>query len=333
MAMERIIKPPIIPQFEAIMYVNEKYTSDLRKRLSREKSCEETQKKDGILSVDEDIRAFMFSPNVLICDALYLGTKNSASNRVQNADYKITIGIGAQLHFGVRFLDFEITTFERVLWVVCSGKLAMLGTELFQILKGFADNQRLAGNHLEEKIILNFREHERGFGCLMPTWELLGDLIIHLFEPNRLGTQYFVSKHHRGELLKDMVGVFIILAPEDLDLALDDNYSNLNWRSDSIVKVAPKFNGGNDCILQWANLQEVNNYNDFPENSRQLVWLDISDPNYKGNANHEIQSMHDGKLLYPDIKPRFNVISFGNLNSTNVNKFLKNAPKKNIVHW
>ena len=326
MAMERLI--PTIPQHKAILFASDKYTAGLKRKLSRESTLdEEPQKRDGILRVDSENSPFVNDPRLAIFDSLYLGTKNSASNKIPDLEYKISIGIAAQLNLGVRFLDFEITTFDCQLWIVCGNKLAMLGAELFNILKVFVDQQSLAGNTLKEKILLNFREHSSGMSNLMPTWELLSNLILKFFVRENPLTNYVVPSYYSKVFLRDMVGVFIIFAPDDLNLALDDEFSHLNWGSDFIEKVTPNFNGSNDCILQWANMQEIRNYEDFPPVHEKLVWLDISDPGYKGTARHEIQSLEDGKLLYPIEKSRFNIISFGSLGSTDVIKFLKNAPK------
>ena len=325
MAMERVIEQyiPLMPQYKAILYTHNKYIRDLKKRQLKDKFFEP--------ELEKEATCYWHNPAVHIYNALYFGTKNSASNRIPNADYKIKLGIAAQLYLGVRFLDFEITTFERTLWVVCGGGYAMHGDELFTILKAFVDNQRVQGNLLKEKIILNFREHGCVKGHLMPTWELLSACLIRYFDLGHIpGYVYLVSRADCHKLLRDMIGVFIILAPEDLNLALDQYY-HYNWRSNSVVKVEPKFNGSNDCILQWANMQEVRGYDEFPKFRGELVWLDISDPFYTGTANHEIQSMRDGKLLYPDEKPRFNIISFGSLCSNDVTKFLKYIPKYNTL--
>ncbi|KAI6653289.1 hypothetical protein LOD99_3813 [Oopsacas minuta] len=305
---------PIIPLYKSIIVTSDHYTKSLRKRLG------EIEMRPQLDLTDATLHPYCLQSDVQVHNALYLGTKNSASNSLPAGEKKVTIGIYAQLQLGVRFLDFEVTTLNSELQIVCNGIPLMTGKKLFEILKRFVDEQNERHNKLGEKILLNFRECECKHFYLLPTLELLSDLI------KELPPSYLVKREDITENLSEMDGVFIIFGPIDLNLALNGTHAMFNWGSNLLVKVQPRFNGDPSCILQWITHQKRDKFEAFPIPSPQygnLVWLDISDPLYRGEASHEVGSMKDGGLLFPTEAARFNIISFGSLNSMEITLYMK----------
>lgn len=250
--------------------------------------------------------------DIFLKDGLFLGTNHSASN--SGRGQKVSIGIEAQLHLGVRFLDFEITTRDFQLCVVNSqGEYLMTGEKLFSKLWKFLSDKE----NFDEKIILNFREHKCENYVLLPTLELLAVLILS-------NPSIFVLKSQYKNRLSAMKGVFILFGPQGLNLALG-GYSSYNWGDDSLTRIQPMCDGKPSCILSWVDLQRFYNYDAFPnwnQHSSRLVWLDISDPLYRGEAGHEFSSIRDAGLLFPNEEARFNIISFSSICANEIQDFI-----------
>ena len=266
----------------------------------------------SFLSADSELHPSNPRENIFLRDGLFFGTKHSASNK--GVGNKVSIGIAAQLSLGVRFLDFEVTTWNQQLWVVSGqGVLLMTGEKLFSILFEFMNENIL----FDEKVILNFREYKCENYVLLPTLELLSDLI--LTAPFR-----FVHKSQYWNYLSAMRGTFILFAPQDMDFALG-NCCMYNWGENSLAKIQPSFNGDPCCVLRWGHLQRIRGYNQFwnyNRDSSRLVWLDICDPLYRGGIGHEFRSIRDAGLLFPSGDARFNIICFSSISANNIREYM-----------
>lgn len=293
---------PIIHNFDTLYAT---HTSYINKHLRKDDHC------DGI-SADANLHPCSPPSNTFLRDGMFFGTYQSASNC--GSGRKVSIGVEAQLHLGVRFLDFEVTTCNYELCVVNGlGELLMTGQKLFSIFGKFLAEM---GNSFDEKIILNFREHRCENYVLLPTLELLADLI--------RSNPYFVHRSQHRNYLSKMRGVFIVFGPTDLNIALGA-HSLYNWGESFLSRIHPVFRGDPSCIIRWADLERVQNYEEFRKRNldgSRLVWLDISDPLYPGEMGHEFSSIRDVGLLFPTEEARFNIISFSSICANDIRDFM-----------
>ena len=294
---------PRIPYHQSIRYISQKLTAN---------EFVPPAKTDAIrhpLSLANE--------ELIITEALYLGTKDSLS--YLSGRKRGTFDLRDQLILGVRFFDFEVSTHGGELWVYSDGKPVMEGLKLFRILLQFVDTLfKLHQYPIYEKILLHFREFECPDMNLMPTLELLGELIVSQFlTPLK---RYAVGIFDGGKTLDKIEGAFIIFGPKDLDLALGDNH-NFNWGHGCLYKMAPEFDGQVDSVIDWGTLEKYK-FSDRKIDPKKLVWLDIFDPKYKGRPGHEFHSLDDIAMVYPTGKVKFNIISFVSLTPDNVKRFI-----------
>ena len=296
-------KPPQIPHLKSIRYITQKLTNQLP-------PVSHDPVQHPLSSLAEELK---------ITEALYLGTKDSLS--YLSGRKRGTFDLREQLYHGVRFFDFEVTTREKKLWFMCDGRPVKEGAKIFEILVEFAtilfDQYKYL---IYEKILLNFREFDCPDKHILPTLELLSDLIFEHFlqAPRCLAAHKGI---HGSEILEKMKGVFIIFAPKDLDFALGENAHYYNWGNETLLKIEPEFDGEIESVMTWGSIEKYNFQPNRDIDTRKLVWLNIYDPKFVGRPGHEFHSLDDIGFVYPKGKVRFNIISFGSLTSENVDRF------------
>ena len=304
-------KIPQIPHLKSIHYITQKLTNQLPPVIHypvQRPPVRHVRVPHPLSTLDEEL---------LITEALYLGTKDSLS--YLSGRKRGTFDLRDQLYHGVRFFDFEVTTREKELWFMCDGRPVEEGAKIFEILVEFATT--LFDKHkypIYEKILLNFREFDCPEKHILPTLELLSDLIIEQFlqAPRCLAAHMGIDG---SEILEKMRGVFIIFGPKDLDFALGENAHYYNWGTETLFKIEPEFNGENESVMAWGSIEKYNF--DRYIDTRKLVWLNIYDPKFVGRPGHEFHSLDDIGFIYPKGIVRFNIISFGSLTSENVDRF------------